>query len=511
MTAPFAYDEVEYPAHAGAVMHPDRLFVQGTLFGLAPAPVDRCRYLEIGCSNGTNLIAAALGLPNAEFVGLDLSRTAIERGREAIAALGLSNVVLHHEDLTTRDPGGRPFDYIVAHGIYSWVPEAVRDGLLALIRRSLAPDGIAYVSYNTYPGCHLRRMIWDMLKFHTAAAKDPREKLDQADEFLEFLIAAQDDQDDPPNRAILAEASSVANRPERHLTYHDDLSETHDPVYFLDFVGHAGRHGLRFAAEAELSRMFMPAYPPAVADKLAGLKRRNPLLAEQYRDFLRVRRFRNTLLCRADRTPAADPRADRVPELSASTALAPPDGGVDLTPGVPVEFASAKGVRVTVSDPYSKATLGTLAAQAPRRVPFAELLTEVKSVDDGSAPDGELRSGLAGLLLETAKSGVVTLHSHRPPVAREPEERPTASPLARLEAARGLPVSTLLHTSYNLTDEQSRVLVTLLDGTRTRTELATALVAALPGLGSAESVAGELDVTLRNLARAGVLVSPTGS
>lgn len=511
MTAPYVYDVVEYPAHVVAGMHPDRLFVQGTLFGLSPVPVERCRYLEVGCSTGTNLIAAALTLPDSEFVGFDLSRPAVERGREVAAELGLTNVTLHHADLTAWDPGDRPFDYVAAHGIYSWVPEPVRDGLMALVRRSLGPDGVAYVSYNTYPGCYLRRMLWEMLRFHTAATSDPREKLDRADEFLEFLIAAQDEQNDPPNRAILAEATSVANRTERHLTCHDDLSEVNDPVYFLDFVGHAGRHGLRYLAEAELSRAYTPTFPPAVSDRLDGLHRRDPLLAEQYRDFLRVRRFRNTLLCRADRTPSADPQTKRIPDLAASTSLTPPTGQYDPNPGVPSEFTGDKGVQVSVSDPYSKAALYELARRSPERVPFADLLDVITASGDGSVPADELTPGLAGLLLETAKSGVVSLHSHRPPVAREPGERPIASPLARLEAARGLPVSTLLHTSYHLTDEQSRVLVTHLDGTRTRSELATTLAAAVPGLGTGDVILDGLEATLRKLARAGVLVTRPGS
>ena len=63
-------------------------------------------------------------------MGIDLSAVAVERGNQVIAELGLSNVSLSAADLTAWEPPTDGFDYAIAHGLYSWVPTSVRDGLL---------------------------------------------------------------------------------------------------------------------------------------------------------------------------------------------------------------------------------------------------------------------------------------------------------------------------------------------------------------------------------------------
>src|SRR5262245_50277283 len=153
MPEPFSYDVVEYPSAPLPQIHPGQLFSVARLYGLDPAPVERCRYLEIGCGDGAHLIACAYGIPNATFVGIALSSAAIDRGNRVIAELGLPNVRLCAADLTQWEPPARRFDYVVAHGLYSWVPALARDALLGLVARCLPPSGVGYVSYNAYPGC----------------------------------------------------------------------------------------------------------------------------------------------------------------------------------------------------------------------------------------------------------------------------------------------------------------------------------------------------------------------
>lgn len=490
MSDRFSYDLVAYQSHATPAMHPDRLFVQGRLFGLTPAPAGRCRYLEVGGGSGTNLIAAALYLPDSQFVGVDLAESAVQAGNATIAALGLTNVRLVHADLTAWQPDG-PFDYVAAHGVYSWVPGHVRDGLMALVKRALAPDGVGYVSYNALPGCHLRRVVWDMLKFHTASLPDPAAKLAQVDGFLQFVCDAQENQPDPPNRWLLAEAGRVLGRTEKSLTYHDDLAGVNDPVYFLDFVEHARGHGLQFVAEAELPTMSDAGFPPQTARVLADLGRQNPLMREQYRDFLKVRRFRASLVTHADRPVLPAPDPDVLPEFRFSTGYRAAGEPAD---GEKAEFVSPAGGAVKVGDPVARRLLTVLGECRPERVPFADLA--------GGDPGPVARS-----LLAMALADLVACHRHRPALAVAAGDRPSVSPLARLQAAAGQPVSTLLHTTLDLTDPASQALIPLLDGTRTRADLTAALHAAVPALGTVEEVADGLEITLEKLARAGMLVA----
>src|SRR5262249_21258700 len=161
-----SYDEVPYTSHPFPQTHPDRLATVATLMGLRPAPVQRCRVLELGCVSGGNLIPMVATLPESRFVGLDLSLLQIESGRRQAEALGLKNVELLNRNLREVGPDLGQFDYVICHGVYSWVPPEIRDKILAICSQNLAPDGVAYVSYNTYPGWHMRGMIRDMMSYH---------------------------------------------------------------------------------------------------------------------------------------------------------------------------------------------------------------------------------------------------------------------------------------------------------------------------------------------------------
>jgi SAM-dependent methyltransferase len=150
------YDEVLYPSRTLPQTHPSRLATVAFLRGMQPASIGRCRVLELGCGTAANLIPMAFHHPESEFVGLDLAERPIAFGRSNISALGLHNITLHLMDLCEANPERLGcFDYIIAHGVYSWVPQSVRERILAISREMLNPQGVAYISYNAYPGDEL--------------------------------------------------------------------------------------------------------------------------------------------------------------------------------------------------------------------------------------------------------------------------------------------------------------------------------------------------------------------
>src|SRR5260370_36089437 len=161
-----SYDELPYDDKPIRATHPDNLAAIATLYGMTPPPLDRCRVLELGCAAGHNLIAMAISLPEARFTGIDLSPRQIADGQATVAALGLPNVKLQALSVLDMDDAFGQFDYIIAHGIYSWVPAAVQDKVLSVCARNLATDGVAYGSYNTYPGWHQRGMVREMMNYH---------------------------------------------------------------------------------------------------------------------------------------------------------------------------------------------------------------------------------------------------------------------------------------------------------------------------------------------------------
>ncbi len=152
-SAPYSYDAVPYTSWPYPQSHPDRLATMATLFGLKPQPVDHARVLELGCASGGNLIPMAVAMPESHFIGIELSARQLAEGQETVRRLGLTNIELHQKNILEVGPDLGRFHYILAHGVYSWVPEPVQDKILAVCQENLEPGGVAYVSYNRSRAC----------------------------------------------------------------------------------------------------------------------------------------------------------------------------------------------------------------------------------------------------------------------------------------------------------------------------------------------------------------------
>ena len=159
MSQPSSYDRVPYDSKPFPQTHPDRLATMASLFGLKPPLVDTAQVLELGLAGGGNLIPMAVALPDSHFVGIDLSPRQVDEGVRVVERLGLTNIELRAQDILDLGEDLGVFDYILCHGVYSWVPASVQEKILEIHARHLAPGGIGYISYNAYPGWHLRGVV----------------------------------------------------------------------------------------------------------------------------------------------------------------------------------------------------------------------------------------------------------------------------------------------------------------------------------------------------------------
>ena len=416
-TAADPYEAVLYPGFPFAQTHPDRLFTVATLHGLDPAPPAECRVLEIGCGDGLNLVTMATSLPGMRGVGIDRAAAPLDRGRRYARALDL-DVDLHAVDLLDAGDLGT-FDYVVAHGVYAWVPEPVREALLAVTARALAPDGIAFVSYNALPGAHVRRAMRDLFRFHAREAAEPGDRVRKAREITAFA-RRWDGRTDPYGVALMHELSRM-DRLSDHSLVHDDLGEVWEPQSLSDFAGAAAAHGLRYFADATLDEMKLDRYPAGVDDGLRELAPDDLVAREQYGDFISGRAFRQSLLCRATLEPSDDPVAGGIGRLVATTTHRP--------------------------DPLAD---GTYASE----------------VDEACAALAAGAAADPGAVLEAFRRGLVELRARPPRWATTLPSRPATWPLARLMAAEGGAVATLDHDSIRTQDPFLLRVVTLLDGTR---------------------------------------------
>lgn len=183
-----SYDDLMYESGAFSQTAINNLEARARLMGLQPAPAANAKVLELGCSMGGNIITQALYYPDAEFVGIDLSGRQVAQGNAIIERMGLENVRLEEKDILTIDESFGKFDYIIVHGIWSWVPDTVKDKIFSICRNNLTKHGIAYISYNVYPGWWKRgrgkawtrsrrwRKFWKTTKAWAAAANFRRFK-----------------------------------------------------------------------------------------------------------------------------------------------------------------------------------------------------------------------------------------------------------------------------------------------------------------------------------------------
>jgi SAM-dependent methyltransferase len=432
------YDRVAYRTFPRRQTHPDRLAAVGTLFGMRPAPVTQSRVLEIGCGSGGNLIPQAYTLRGSKFLGIDLAKQPIAAASKTARALELDNLELRVCDLRDLSPSDGAFDYVIAHGIYSWIPAEVRDALLGVCRALLAPQGIAYVSYNAYPGQYERRMLREMLLYRGDDVASARE-------FLRTL----------PH----SEAAALADSPD-DILFHDILAPCFHPAWFHEFAAHARDHGLRYLGEADVHDMF---------DDSGRLVDEG---GEQELDFRRLRRFRQTLLCREE------------VRLTRSIREKQMDG-----------FLFSKcphGRRIPGDDPTVEAVAQALDDVHPLPVRFEELL-----------PYAGSRNALREILRALLAGGCADIHIHDFPCEESVTEFPRASRLARYQAASSLVVTNLCHVPVQL-DEVARQLLLILDGRRNQDTLARRL-AALPGAGPAKSIRQALPRSLEWMARMALL------
>ncbi len=470
-----SYDQVPYDSRPRYATHPDCLATLGRLLGLSPAPVPRCRVLELGCSTGGNLFPLAESLPGSQFVGIDLSVRQIETGQKVAAALGLTNLRLQACSILDLDSSLGEFDYIIAHGVYSWVPEAVRDKLLQVCKDHLAPQGIAYISYNTYPGWYLRAGARDLMTFHTREFDDPQQKVHQARAILDYFRDIVPDQEGTWHRVLKEEAELI--RPEGdYYVYHEHLEAENHPVYFTQFIEHARRHGLQYLGEAQMHTS-LSIYPAEVQRTLRSIST-DLIQLEQYLDFLKNRTFRRTLLVHEQLELTRTPGPEVAQTLLAVGSAKPVSETPELLSDKVEEFVNDSGATVSTNVPFAKAALTILYEQWPKPFTFEQLWHAVQTRLGAAGPQYTAEQGrglLARSLVHLYLSGLASLHTYLTPLALQPGERPRSTPLLRLQARTGAGVTNLRHKQAEL-NVFDRAVLSLCDGQRDRAGLLEELI-----------------------------------
>ncbi len=479
MSEPSSYDEVPYSSYPYARTQPDRLCTLGRLFGLRPAEPGHCRVLELGCASGGNLVPMAERAPESRFVGIDLSTKQIAEGQRMTGALQLGNVELRHGDITSVDESWGEFDYVICHGVYSWVPPHVQEHILAVCRDRLSEQGIGYVSYNTYPGWHMREMVRHMMRWHVRGFAEPSRRVQQSRALVDFLARAVAGQPSPYG-ALLGKELAILSRAGDDYLYHEHLEDCNAPIYFHEFAERLDRHSLQYLCESDVHMMMAREFPEEVRETLDRVAP-DLVRMEQYVDFVRNRQFRASLVCHAAAKPSRALGPDSVMGLRVGFAAKLDGSPCDLSPGLEYGFEGADGMRVASAEPITKAGLLILRKMWPEDLAFEELwrraagLVSEAGIDLGDPAVSRAR--LASDVLEClVGGGGLELRREPPYLVATPGERPRTGVCTRWLARERGWAANGRHQRVDL-DAVAVELVCAADGTRDRTALLDELVA----------------------------------
>jgi SAM-dependent methyltransferase len=472
-----AYDTVPYPAYSFPVTHIGRLGAIGRIFGLQTAAPEHARVLELGCSSGLNTLAMAQLFPEAEFVAVDYSARQIQDAETALASTGLSNVRFIQADISALGEDLGKFDYIIIHGIYSWVPDNVKDAIFRISRDNLKPEGVAYISYNVLPGWRMRGALRDMMLMHTASIKETPAKVAQGKALIKFL--AESCSDESPYGKYLRQELELLKSVDDGYIAHEFFEDENDALYFHDFLKAVASAELQYLGDAEPSTMILDNLPKAAADTLKSLNL-NLLATEQYMDFVRNRMFRSSLLCHQGLVLSRNVDPKNLESLYVSSLVALKQPYVE---GQPAILVGSGGGELNVAEPVTAHIFSRVAALRGASKPVSEIVEETANAFAERFADKDpaaVRADLSRLLIQGYFKKMVdfTIGPSSCRAAAAPLEQPEALPLARLQASRGQRVSSPRLEMLN-TDPFVGKFITFCDGTRDRTALIDAMTEAL--------------------------------
>jgi ubiquinone/menaquinone biosynthesis C-methylase UbiE len=470
------YDEVAYPSVIFTQTNPERLATLARVHGLDAPDVATARVLEIAGGDGMSLMAFAATYPEARGYNFDLSAAAIARGQAKVDAGKFENVTHEVLDIMAardRYPAGS-MDYVIAHGIYAWVPDVVREEVMKLMAHVLSDTGIAFVSFNAKPGAHMRMIVRDMLSYVLRDIDEPERKIAALREYLTDFAVAQEN-DSPLQTAVRMHAQAILSG-SMSVVFHDELGPEYNPQQLSEVVEAAEAVGLTFLTDGGRNLLGTGLLPNDFPGEPSGSAADAEVVRRaQLDDFNKTRFFRQSLFVRQGRAPSRRFDPGRLRGLWVSTLLAHEDGRTFVY----------RNNRVELDDDALFAAVQRVVSRGLKRTPVAEL----------SLSDQQLRA-----FFELYVQGFMSLWLRPDPYVAAPGDRPTTSPLIRAQLAQGeIDVHRLDEGDLRLAQPEMQRLLIAADGTRSMRELA-----ALPDLGPLE---GDVPEILAEAARRALLIA----
>lgn len=469
-----AYNDVPYESFPFKQSHPAHLFTMGTLFGLKPKPIEEARILELGCAAGGNIIPIALVYPDTEIVGIDSSEVEIKMGQEMIADLSLNNISLRNQSILDFEKEEGTFDYIICHGVYSWVPDEVRESILKICNQNLSQNGIAYVSYNTLPGWNMMNNIRDLMLWHTKNIEDSMSKVRQARSILKFITDGLEQENSAYSQFLRQEIKVIENQTDNYIL-HEHLSPNNKPFYFNEFLGDATKHELAYLGDSILSTMYTDNLPPKFSNELKKIS--NLAAVNQYMDFIRNNRFRCTLLCHNNQKIDRSLKSESISRyfLKLIGKLDKPEFTEDLVFNDEPIMLQRGGIKLSAKKTQIKAVLYVLYQHRTQHISYHTLQSELKKLLNKDEKEVDIILTSEANLLRMALGGLIDIACYANSHVTEISEKPMVCPLVRYQAKLKSSVTNRYHQVVKL-ENIERYITQFVDGTLTVAEIEQRMV-----------------------------------
>lgn len=457
-----SYDEMPYATLAQRSTDPNRLAAIGRLHGVEVPSPEQAVILEIGCGTGANLLHIAERFPGSRCVGIDLSERHIVEGRKIASAAGIRNIELRCGDLQNEVVEERAFDYVICHGVYSWVPPHVQQQLLHTLSAAVSECGLVYLSYNVLPGWRQRGAIRDIMMtgaLHKSVVSNsyaPEDRLQGAMELLSLVGSARTSEGDLYGSYAKESLKRLKDSHPAYL-FHEYLEEYNSAVLFSDLMREVELHGLQFVAESKASMMSADDLGSEIQDYISRLGE-DIVTREQCLDVIRNRMFRESILCRGHHSLKRDLKASVFRSLHFVSDYR---FVRETSKGVEFREVTEGHIVTTPRDEHSEA-LRLIGSVGYGGLSFSVLCDELRQ---GANLDLDERM-VMHLIVRLWRSGFVDVALKRSPIATKVGGVARVSEVARYQAAHeDGPVIALQHRSCSLSALERRI-IAMSDGQR---------------------------------------------
>ena len=497
-----SYNEFPYAGYAYYQSAPDTLATLAKISGMQPAPIERSRMLELGCATGRNLIPHAINFPESEFVGVDLSIEHIKIAREFVDQLGLKNINFIVGDLSDLEPNLGEFDFIVGHGIFSWISQQTQHNILSLCSKALSEQGVVYLSYNAYPGWHFHGIVRGLLSNWTHSENDFHQKLAQGKALLNELVETNKEKEEFYHVFLRSELESLEKMDDSYLV-HEYLELYNRPLYFKEFMAMAESHGLDFLAETNPAHMF----PDDEAEQTELIKGASKIAdVVQGLDYLNNTRFHTTLLCRKGHCLDYTWEEHSIDDFYVTSFLEPKEHIRRCLGGKPTEFEHGN-VSVSTQRAEEIGALRLLYEKRPQRFKVKELIDTVheelrEEAKTAIFPEQGLvdyTDEIRVFLRRLFKRSCIDLHTHPGRHISYISEYPCTTSFSRIECSLSDIITTQVHRPYRI-NQMEKALLPLLDGQHSKKDIVSLIKKAIES-GSLKLPGTENHEDLESIAR----------